>query len=134
MHGAGGIDELTFVDANGDNRAMFLSTDGGLRLLNNIDVLALSREFNVPANPSDALRGGDAAYNGEALRALLEGRMQHSAYEATVLLNATAALVAAGAIPAESEREGWRLAQDSIASGRALAALDRLIEITRSAP
>lgn len=134
VHGAGGIDELTFVDANGDNRAMFLSTDGGLRSLNNIDVLALSREFNVPANPSDALRGGDAAYNGEALRALLEGRMQHSAYEATVLLNATAALVAAGTIPAESELEGWRLAQDSIASGRALAALDRLIEITRSAP
>jgi anthranilate phosphoribosyltransferase len=134
VHGAGGIDELTFVDANGDNRAMFLSTDGALRSLNNIDVLALSREFNVPANPSDALRGGDAAYNGEALRALLEGRMQDQAYEATVLLNATAALVAADTISADSERQGWRLAQDSIQSGRALAALDRLIEVTRSAP
>lgn len=134
VHGAGGIDELTFVDANGDNRAVFLSADGGLRPLNNIDVRALSREFEIPPNSSDALRGGDASYNAKALRALLEGRMQDSAYEATVLLNATAALVAAGAIPAESELEGWRMARESIANSRALAALDRLIEITRSAP
>ncbi|WP_135210169.1 anthranilate phosphoribosyltransferase [Vitreimonas flagellata] len=134
VHGAGGIDELTFVDANGDNRAVFLSANGGLRPLNNIDVHALSREFEIPPNSSEALRGGDAAYNANALRALLEGRMQGSAYEATVLLNATAALVAAGAIPAESELEGWRMAHESIANGRALEALDRLIEITRSAP
>ncbi|HVK81810.1 MAG TPA: anthranilate phosphoribosyltransferase [Verrucomicrobiae bacterium] len=133
VHGAGGIDELTFVDANGDNRAVFLSA-AGLRPLHGIDVRALSREFDIPANPAEALRGGDAAYNAEALRGLLAGRMRGSAYEATVLLNATAALVAAGTIGAESELEGWRLAQDSIASGRALNALDRLIEITRSAP
>lgn len=133
VHGAGGIDELTFVDANGDNRAVLLSADG-LRPLRGIDVRALSREFDIPPNPSDALRGGDAAYNANALRALLDGRMQGSAYEATVLLNATAALVAAGTIPAESELEGWRMARESIANGRALEALDRLIEITRSAP
>jgi anthranilate phosphoribosyltransferase len=133
VHGAGGIDELTFGDADGDNRAIFLS-DNGLRPLHNIDVHALSREFDVPSNPSEALRGGDAAYNANALRSLLEGRMKGSAYEATVLLNATAALVAAGAIGADAELEGWRMARDSIANGRALEALDRLIEITRSAP
>lgn len=134
VHGAGGIDELTFVDTNGDNRAVFLSADGGLRPLHNIDVRALSREFDVPPNPSAALRGGDAAYNAAALRRLLQGGMTGSAYEATVLLNATAALVAAGAISAEAELVGWRMARDSIANGSALQALDRLIEITRSAP
>jgi anthranilate phosphoribosyltransferase len=134
VHGAGGIDELTFVDANGDNRATFLSADGGMRPLHNIDVGALSREFDVPPNPSEALRGGDAAHNANALRALLEGRMAGSAYEATVLLNATAALVAAGAISADAELEGWRMARESIASGQALDALNRLIDITRSAP
>lgn len=134
VHGAGGIDELTFVDANGDNRAAFLSVDGGVRPLNNIDVVALSREFNVPPNASEALRGGDAAYNARALRVLLEGRMTGSAYEATVLLNATAALVAAGTIGADAELEGWKMARESIASGRALEALNRLIDITRSPP
>lgn len=55
VHGAGGIDELTFVDANGDDRAAFLSVDGGVRPLNNIDVVALSRE-NLTYRPMRARR------------------------------------------------------------------------------
>jgi anthranilate phosphoribosyltransferase len=134
VHGAGGIDELTFVDANGDNRAALLSADGGVRALQGIDVRALSREFSVTANSAEALRGGDAQFNANALRALLEGRMEGSPYEATVLLNTTAALIAAGIVPADNELEGWRTARESISSGRALQALDKLIAISQSAP
>lgn len=43
--------------------------------------------------------------------------MTGSAYEATVLLNATAALVAAGTIGADAELEGWKMARESTRTG-----------------
>jgi anthranilate phosphoribosyltransferase len=131
VHGAGGIDELTFIDENGDNRAVLLSHDA-LRPLQDINVGALAREFSVASNHREALAGGDAVFNANALRALLEGRMKGSAYEATVLLNAAAALIAAGKIEASAEREGWAMAEDSIRSGRALKALDCLIALSNA--
>lgn len=134
VHGAGGIDELTFVDADGANHAVLLSGDGATRALTNIDVRALSRAFNVPPNSAQALIGGDAQHNGAALRALLEGAAANSAYEATVLLNATAALIAAGKIAPDAERDGWSLARASIREGRALAALDKMAAISQGAP
>lgn len=134
VHGAGGIDEFTFVDPNGENRAVVLSGDGTVRALRGIDVRALSQEFDVPPNPAQALAGGDAAFNANAMRALLEGRMQGSAYEATVLLNAAAALIASGKIAIDAERDGWAMAHASIRDGRALEALEKLVDITRSAP
>jgi len=63
----------------------------------------------------DAIRGGDAAYNAAALRALLLGAP--GAYRDAVLLNAGAALVVAGA--AATLREGAEEAAETIDKGLA---------------
>ena len=77
-------------------------------------------------SPVEAIRGGDAAYNASALRALLEG--EPGAYRDTVLMNAGAALLVAGR--ADTLAEGVALAASSIDEGRAHERLDRLVAIT----
>jgi anthranilate phosphoribosyltransferase len=67
----------------------------------------------------DAIRGGDAAYNAEALQALLQGAP--GAYRDAVLLNAGAALVVAG--EAASLRAGVEEAAEAIDKGLANALL-----------
>ncbi|RWC34330.1 MAG: anthranilate phosphoribosyltransferase [Mesorhizobium sp.] len=74
----------------------------------------------------DELRGGDAAYNAEALRAMLGGAA--GAYRDTVLMNAGAGLVVAG--KATTLGDGIVTAAQAIDSGRALQVLDRLVEIS----
>lgn len=74
----------------------------------------------------DELRGGDAAYNADALRDMLSGAA--GAYRDTVLMNAGAGLVVAG--KATTLGDGIALAAQAIDSGRALQVLDRLIEIS----
>jgi len=61
----------------------------------------------------DAIRGGDAAYNAAALRALLQG--ERGAYRDAVLLNAGAALVVAG--EAATLRDGVEEAAEAIDKG-----------------
>ena len=70
----------------------------------------------------DDLRGGSASDNAAALRGVLEGRS--SAFGLLVAVNAAAALVVAGV--AENFQDGLNKARDSIANGRALAALEAL--------
>ena len=74
----------------------------------------------------DALKGGDAAENATALRAVLEGKP--SAFRDCALLNAAAALIVAGR--AGDLPEGVSIAQKSIDSGAALHRLTRLIAIS----
>jgi anthranilate phosphoribosyltransferase len=74
----------------------------------------------------DELRGGDAAYNAQALRDMLGGAA--GAYRDTVLMNAGAGLVVAG--KATTLGDGIATAAQAIDSGRALQVLDRLIEIS----
>ncbi|MEO5755793.1 MAG: anthranilate phosphoribosyltransferase [Mesorhizobium sp.] len=74
----------------------------------------------------DELRGGDAAYNAKALRDMLGGAA--GAYRDTVLMNAGAGMVVAG--KATTLADGIAAATQAIDSGRALAVLDRLIEIS----
>ena len=71
----------------------------------------------------EAVRGGSAEDNAVALRALLDGAA--GAYRDTVLLNVAAALFIAERAP--TLKDGVTLAADSIDSGRARAALDRLV-------
>lgn len=68
----------------------------------------------------EALRGGDAAYNADALRRLLAG--ENGAYRDAVLLNAAAALMVAG--HAEDWRTGMEEAAEAIDKGLAKALLD----------
>jgi len=70
--------------------------------------------------PVDAIRGGDAAHNAQALRRLLLG--EHGAYRDAVLFNAAAALIIAG------ETADWHAgveeAAEAIDKGLAKALLD----------
>ena len=72
------------------------------------------------------LRGGDADYNAKALRGMLAGAA--GAYRDTVLMNAGAGLVIAG--KATTLADGIEAAAQAIDSGRALAVLANLIEIS----
>ncbi|MCA0003498.1 MULTISPECIES: anthranilate phosphoribosyltransferase [unclassified Mesorhizobium] len=74
----------------------------------------------------EELRGGDAAYNAEALRAMLGGG--GGAFRDTVLMNAGGGLVVAG--KATTLADGMATAVQAIDSGRALQVLDRLVEIS----
>ncbi|MEQ8586204.1 MAG: anthranilate phosphoribosyltransferase [Thalassobaculaceae bacterium] len=76
--------------------------------------------------PLEAVRGGDPEENAAALRAVLGGAP--GAYRDIVLLNAGAALVVAG--KAADVKAGAELAAETIDSGRAMAKLDALVEMT----
>ena len=82
-------------------------------------------DAGLPSHPLEDLRGGDAAYNAEALRRLLIG--EAGAYRDAVLLNSAAALVVAG--QAEDWFEGVEEAAEAIDKGLAKALLDCWIEI-----
>lgn len=77
--------------------------------------------------PLEAIKGGDAQENAAALLAVLEG--SPSGYRDTILFNAAAALVVAGATT--SLIEGVSLAAGAIDSGRAGRVLDRLKTASR---
>lgn len=74
----------------------------------------------IAIHPPEALKGGDAAYNAAALRRLLDG--ETGAYRDAVLLNAAAALMAAG--EADTLRNGVEEAAEAINKGLAKALLD----------
>jgi anthranilate phosphoribosyltransferase len=77
------------------------------------------------ANFAD-LRGGDAAHNALALRSVLAG--EKSPYRDIVLMNSAAGLLVAGRV--SSLTEGVALAAQSIDTGKAEQALDRLIRVS----
>lgn len=77
-------------------------------------------DFGLPRHAPDDLRGGDPAYNADALRRLLLG--ETGAYRDAVLLNAGAALVVAGR--AHDVRDGIEEAAEALDRGLAKALLD----------
>ncbi len=117
VHGHDGLDELTTTGATDvaelkDGRIEVFEVtpaDAGLQ----------------PAKLTD-LKGGDAAFNAEAIRAVLAG--QAGPFRDIVLLNTAAALIVGG--KAASLPEGVEIAARSIDTGAAQRALDRLIAIT----
>ena len=74
------------------------------------------------------LKGGDGVYNAAALKRVLEG--EKNPYRDIAVLNAAGALVIAG--KAEDLREAIPIAERSIDSGAALAALDRLVSVSQA--
>jgi anthranilate phosphoribosyltransferase len=94
------------------------------------------REFEIAPEDAgltratlDQLKGRDPAYNAAAIRSVLAG--EKSAFRDIVLLNAGAALTVAG--KAVTLKEGAALAAEAIESGKAKAALDRLVAICGAA-
>ncbi|WP_284947431.1 anthranilate phosphoribosyltransferase [Acidisoma cladoniae] len=112
VHGQG-LDELTLA---GDNHITILE-NGIVR-----DMTLHADEVGLPRAPLAALRGGDAAHNAGALMQLLQG--EAGAYRDTVVLNAAAALIVAGAVT--SLTEGIAASMAAIDSGAARAALETL--------
>jgi anthranilate phosphoribosyltransferase len=117
VHGSDGLDELTTTGPS----LVAEWKDG------KVHTFEVRPEDCGLARASAAdLKGGDAATNAAALKALLAGAK--GAYRDIVVLNAAAALVVAG--KADDLKAGAALAADSIDSGKALAALDRMAAIT----
>jgi anthranilate phosphoribosyltransferase len=112
VHGQG-LDELTVA---GENQVVALD-DGAIRAF-----VVTPEDAGLARAPVGAIRGGDAAANAAALRALLRGAA--GPYRDTVLLNAAAALIVAGRT--DDLRAGVGLAAGSLDTGAALAALETL--------
>ncbi|MDR3507277.1 MAG: anthranilate phosphoribosyltransferase [Caulobacteraceae bacterium] len=116
VHGAG-MDEITTTGET--NIAEW--RDGRLRLF------TVSPEaVGLPRASLSDLQGGDPAENAQALRDLLDGRL--GPYRDVAALSAAAAMMVSDKV--ETLREGIEEAFIAIDSGRAKAALDRLIEAT----
>jgi anthranilate phosphoribosyltransferase len=80
----------------------------------------------LPRRRKEELRGGDAAFNADALRGMLGGAP--GAFRDTVLMNAGAGLVVAGR--ATMLADGMIAAVQAIDSGRARKVLERLVEVS----
>jgi anthranilate phosphoribosyltransferase len=93
--------------------------DGGVR------IYTISPEdAGLPRATRDEIRGGDAEHNARIARDIFEGA--RGAYRDVVLLNASVALLAAGAT--EDIADGAAMAANAIDSGRAMA---KLVELRR---
>lgn len=121
VHGSDGTDELAI---SGISWVSALEADGSIR-----DVEIHPEDAGLPVHPFEAILGGTPEENGKAFRALLDG--ETSAYRDAVLLNSAAALVVADAV--SDLREGVEKARESIDSGKALEAIQRLAAVTSAA-
>ncbi|MBC8130022.1 MAG: anthranilate phosphoribosyltransferase [Rhizobiaceae bacterium] len=122
VHGDG-LDEMTVC-----GRTDVVTLDGG-----KIHRFSLEPEdVGLRRAPLSEIKGGDADQNAAALRGVLDGQGTGaevgSGYRDIVLLNAAGTLVMAGHAP--DIRAGIAMAAESIASGRARAALDTLVAVT----
>jgi anthranilate phosphoribosyltransferase len=84
-------------------------------------------ELGVPRCEVDELRGGEAAHNARALRAVLGGA--DGGHRSAVVLNAAGAIAASG--HARDLAEGIGLAVEAIDSGAAGERLEELIAFSR---
>lgn len=118
VNGAGMLDELSTIGLN----YVAALRDGQVSCFE-LD----AAEYGLERAPLEAMRGGDAAENARITREILAGA--RGPRRDVVLLNAGAALVAAGA--AHHVREGIAMAAEAIDSGRARQVLDHLIAFTQ---
>src|ERR1700678_3437503 len=120
VHGLDGLDEITIT---GPTRVAE-ARDGTVRTYE-ID----PEEFGMKRAALEDISGGDAAENATIIRAVLSGKK--SPRRDVVLLNAAAALVAAGRV--DHIKDGIPLAMRSIDSGAATAKLNALAIFTKDA-
>ena len=118
-HGEGGFDELV-----PSGRSWVSALKNGV--VTSFEVTPEDAGL-VRGNIED-LRGGDAAHNAEALRAVLRG--EPSAFAAAAKLTVAAALVVAEHV--DSLREGVVVAQEALRSGKAHKVLQNLVEVSNS--
>jgi anthranilate phosphoribosyltransferase len=120
VHGNDGLDEITITTST---RIAELR-DGQVRTYE-----VTPEEFGLQRAPLSEIAGGDASANAEIIRKVLRG--EKSARRDVVLLNAAAALVAAGR--ADTLWDALPAAIEAIDSGAALAKLEVLVKFTNTA-
>jgi anthranilate phosphoribosyltransferase len=121
VHGSDGLDEIT------------ISGPTYVSEVRNGSVSSYQiepQEFGITCAPLEALTGGDAVANAEAIRDILRGEM--SPKRDVVLLNAAAALVAAG--KTDSIAEAIPIAKRSLDEGAAAAKLRALVQFSQTNP
>ena len=121
VHGSDGLDEVTTTGPT----AVTAWEEGSLR-----SFTIRPEELGIARASLADLRGGDAAHNAAALRAVLAGA--RTPYRDIACLNAAAGLVVAGR--AADLSEGLERAGRAIDSGDAGAVLDRLILVSGGEP
>lgn len=121
VHGSDGLDEITTTGPT-------YVSEFARGKLRHFEITP--EDAGLPRARLEDLKGDEPTANAVALRAVLNGAP--GAFCDIVLLNAAAALVVADR--ASGLREGVEMAKASIDSGKAKAALARLIEITHEPP
>jgi len=120
VHGSDGLDEITITAATRISEVR----DGQVRSYE-----ITPEEFGLQRATLDDIAGGDAALNAKLIREVLAGKK--SPRRDVVLLNAAAALVAAGR--ADHLRDAIPLATHAIDSGAAQKKLEGLAAFSKSA-
>jgi anthranilate phosphoribosyltransferase len=119
VHGHDGLDEITTTDKT------------SVAVLKNGTVTEATispADFGLNLTTKDKLQGGDADYNAEALKNLLEGRK--NAYRDIVLANVSAVLAIHGKV--KDLKQGVTMAENAIYQGKALQTLSDYAAFTRS--
>ncbi len=120
VHGIDGVDEISI-----SGRSLVWEADEqGVSPPYEISPL----DFGFKEASRAEISGGKPEENAKMLRGILGG--EKGARRDIVVLNAAAALLAGNKAP--DFKQGTRLAQEAIDSGRALEKLDRLVELSQS--
>ena len=120
VHGSDGTDEISISGTT----SVAVLKDGKIKPRE-----VHPEEAGLPVHPFRDILGGTTAENAKALRALLDGAP--GAYRDAVLLNAAAALVVAAR--ADDLKAGVEIARESLDSGAAKRAVEKLAAITQGA-
>ncbi len=119
VHGADGLDEITITGAT----RVAEVRDGAVRVYS-----IAPEQFGLERAPLEAISGGDVCANAAIIRSILAS--DRSPRRDVVLLNAAAALVAAGRM--DSIKDAIPIAAYSIDSGDAAGKLELLVRFTSS--
>ena len=119
VHGSDGLDEITTAGST----SVAALENGKIRTFE-----VTPEDAGLSRGKSEALRGGDAQQNAEALLDVLKGK--RGPFRDVAVLNAAAALIVAG--KAKDLKQGAALAAKSIESGEAEGRLDRLIAVSNA--
>jgi anthranilate phosphoribosyltransferase len=86
-------------------------------------------EFSLPRCTVDELKGGDASYNAEHLRAVLEGR-ERGAHRNAIVLQAALVLELLGKV--DSPADAAHMAENAIESGAGRLLLEKVVNFGRN--
>ena len=122
VHGEDGLDEIS---VSGPTRIVELTASGEIT-----SYTVTPRDVGLEEFSIEDIKGGSPEANAQAIRDLLDGAP--GAFRDIVCFNAAAALVISDI--AEDLPQGVKMAQSSIDSGAARAALETLVSITTQDP